>query len=95
GDRKSGIRTGYWLNTKTKEKKLLNVDGFSFPVFNRVDNSLFYQKRLRKYQIKSLSLDQAIASSPEPILLSNYSQRQPDYSSISKQIAYVSNETGM
>jgi len=95
GDRKSGIRTGYWLNTKTKEKKLLNVDGFSFPVFNRVDNSLFYQKRLRKYQIKSLSLDQAIASSPEPILLSNFSQRQPDYSSISKQIAYVSNETGV
>ena len=95
GDRKSGIRTGYWLNTKTKEKKSLSVEGFSFPAFNRIDNSLFYQKRLRKYQIKSLSLNQTIASSPEPILLSNFSQRQPNYSSISKQIAYVSNETGV
>jgi Tol biopolymer transport system component/DNA-binding winged helix-turn-helix (wHTH) protein len=95
GERKSGIHTGYWLNTKTKKQKSLSVDAFSFPVFNKVDNSLFYHKRLRKYQIKSLSLNQAIASSPEPILLSNFSQRQPHYSSISKQIAYLSNETGV
>ena len=95
GERKSGIRTGYWLNTNTKVKQSLNVEGFSYPAFNKVDNSLFYQQRLGKYQIKSLSLDQSIPSSPEPILLSGYSQRQPNYSHSSQQIAFISNETGI
>ncbi len=95
GERKSGIRTGYWLNTVTKVKQSLNVEGFSFPAFNKVDNSLFYQQRLGNYQIKSLSIDQSVPSSAEPVLLSGFSQRQPHYSHSSQQIAFISNETGV
>lgn len=95
GVRKAEIRAGFLVNTTTLERHALNLEGFSYPAFNKIDNTLFYQQKLGKYLVKSLSLDQSIASSPDPILLSGYSIRQPDYSATSKKIAYVSNETGL
>ena len=70
------------------------LEGFSFPAFTKTDGELFYQQRQEKYQISSLNLDQTIASSPFPVLLSDYSHRNPDYSAVRQQIAYVSNVSG-
>jgi Tol biopolymer transport system component/DNA-binding winged helix-turn-helix (wHTH) protein len=93
GIRNSDIRSGYYVDVLTLEKFPLNKVGFSYPTFNKVDNSLFYQQRVATYQINKLSVDQSITSLPQPILKSEFRFKNPDYSEITKKITYVSNES--
>ena len=94
GVQKADTRSGYLIDTQTLEQKRLPIEGFSFPEFAKQSGELFYQQRQEKYQISSLNLDQSIASSPFPVLLSDYSHRNPDYSPAREKIAYVSNVSG-
>ncbi|MCW9016565.1 MAG: winged helix-turn-helix domain-containing protein, partial [Kangiellaceae bacterium] len=94
GVQKADTRSGYLIDTQTLEQKRLPMDGFSFPAFAKQSGELYYQQRQERYQISSLDLEQSIASSPFPILLSDYSHRNPDYSPVRQKIAYVSNVSG-
>ena len=94
GVQRSDMRQGYILNVSTGEQERLAIEGFSFPKFAKREALLFYQQRQEKYQVASLSLEQEIASSPFPILVSDFNHRAPHYSSVSNQIVYVSNESG-
>ncbi|WP_444997754.1 winged helix-turn-helix domain-containing protein [Aliikangiella sp. IMCC44359] len=92
---RADVYHGYLLNLNTDKTYSLNLDGFSFPVFTRNETpSLFYLQISEIHDILTFDIDAEIASSPFPILRSEFSHRTPDYSSVSKQIAFVSNESG-
>lgn len=89
------VYNGYLLDTLTKKIQPLNIDGMSFPAFTKEPTpSLFYVQREEKDYISAFQLNEAIPSSPFPILLSEYNHSMPDYSKVAKKIAYISNESG-
>ena len=88
------VRKGYILETDTKTKHELNIEGFSYPAFAKKNATLFYQQRTEKYHIASLQLNNAIAASPFPVVQSDYNHHYPNYSSVAKKFVYVSNESG-
>ncbi|WP_416307451.1 winged helix-turn-helix domain-containing protein [Neptunicella sp. SCSIO 80796] len=88
------VRSGFELNLDTLESKPLNIKGFSYPSFARQLPWLFFQHRDEQYQIAAQSLDNEVSSSPFPILQSGYNHKYPDYSAVTDQIAYASNESG-
>ena len=91
---KADTRSGYRLNIATMQRTALNLDGFSYPAFERNKNWLYYQYRKEQYQITSLAINTANTSSPFPLIQSDYNHKYPDYSAATDKIAYVSNESG-
>lgn len=87
-------RDGYVLDVKSKEKKSFNIEGFSYPSFARQTAELFYQQRNEKYHISRLQLNGDVATSPFPVIQSEFSHRYPDFSTKANKIAFVSNESG-
>lgn len=92
---RADIRNGFIVNMDTREETKLQIEGFSYPAFAHKTQELFYQQRSEKYHVGSLALDSEIASSPFPVIESDFSHLYPHYSSISGKIAYVSNESGV
>ena len=92
---RADIRNGFIVNMETREETKLQIEGFSYPAFAHNTQELFYQQRSEKYHVGSLALDSEIASSPFPVIESDFSHLYPHYSSISGKIAYVSNESGV
>ena len=89
------VYNGYLLDTLSKKILPLNIDGMSFPTFTKEEfPSLYYVQREEKNYISAFRLNEAIPSSPFPILLSEYNHSMPDYSRVAKKIAYISNESG-
>ena len=88
------VRSGFELNIDTMESYPLNIQGFSYPAFTRQKPWLFFQHRDEKYHIAAQSLSDEVSSAPFPILQSGYNHKYPDYSDVTQQIAYVSNESG-
>lgn len=91
---RADIRHGFVLDIASKTTQELNLAGFSYPSFAKKSKQLFYQQRHEKESIVSLTLNTDIASTPFPIVDSNFSHSSPDYSAQSKRIAYISNESG-
>ena len=94
GVQRSDNRQGYLLDLETGKVERLNIEGFSFPAFAKKEGTLYYQQRQEKYQIASLNIHQEVASSPFPILVSDFNHKFPNYSPTTNQIVYVSNESG-
>jgi Tol biopolymer transport system component/DNA-binding winged helix-turn-helix (wHTH) protein len=92
---RADIRNGFIVNMDTREETKLQIEGFSYPAFALDTHELFYQQRSEKYHVGSLALDSEIASSPFPVIESDFSHLYPHYSPISGKIAYVSNESGV
>lgn len=89
------VYNGYLLDTLSKKIQPLNIDGMSFPAFTKeAIPSLYYVQREEKSYISAFKLNETIPSSPFPILLSEYNHSMPDYSNVTKKIAYISNESG-
>lgn len=89
-----GNRFGFVLNINDLTTKQLNLTGFSYPTFARKSKQLFYQQRIENEDIASLELNNAIASSPFPVIHSSFNHFSPDYDEINDRITYVSNESG-
>ncbi|MFT4927571.1 MAG: Tol biopolymer transport system component [Phenylobacterium sp.] len=94
GTQKADVRQGYILDMASKQRFDLNIEGFSYPAFASKSGQLFFQQRPEKYHIASLPLNQAVASSPFPVVESEFNHHHPDYSTASKKMVYVSNESG-
>lgn len=85
---------GYVFNVRTRQKKPLRIDGFSYPSYSRKSAELFYQHISENYHIASLDLSETSTKSTFPFMLSEFSHSYPDYSLKANKIVYVSNESG-
>ncbi|MCO4799291.1 MAG: winged helix-turn-helix transcriptional regulator [Colwelliaceae bacterium] len=94
GAQRADIRKGFIVNVNSMEISNLQLEGFSYPAFSKETKELFYQQRAEKYHLASLALDNDVASSPFPVIESEFNHHYPHYSEINNQIAYVSNESG-
>mgnify|MGYP000427489040 CR=1 FL=1 len=94
GAQRADIRRGYVLDINTKTISNFQFEGFSYPAFAKKSKELFYQQRYEKYYLASLPLGNDVASSPFPIIESEFSHLDPHYSTESNRIAYASNESG-
>ncbi len=94
GAQRADVRNGYVIDISSKEITRLSVPGFSYPNYAKTTGQLYYQKRDERYHIASLQLSQQIASSPFPVIQSDFNHHYPDYSPVSQKIVYVSNESG-
>ena len=87
-------RFGFVIDIKTKISKALNLTGFSYPSIAKKSQQLYFQERKEKSSLASLQLNDAIASSPFPILQSNFTYESPDYSPSNALVVFSSNESG-
>jgi len=94
GAQRADVRDGYILNISSKAIGKMALEGFSYPAFSKKSGQLYYQHREEKYFIASLELNTDTAISPFPVIQSDYNHHYPNYSSHSKQLVYVSNESG-
>jgi Tol biopolymer transport system component len=94
GAQRADIRRGYVVDIKSKKTSAFQLEGFSYPAFAKNSKELFYQQRYEKYYLASLPLGNDVASSPFPVIESEFSHQYPHYSEESDHIAYVSNESG-
>jgi len=91
---RAGNRHGFILNIKKKTTQELHLTGFSYPSFAKKSKQLFYQQRIENEDIASLELNSTIASSPFPVIQSNFNHFSPDYDEKHDRFVYVSNESG-
>lgn len=94
GYQKSDVRHGAVYDFKQQRSLGLEIDGFSYPQFAKVSAQLYFQQRKEHYHLASLNLEEHIASSPFPLLQSNFSHDAPHYSKVANKIAFTSNESG-
>lgn len=87
-------RFGYIIDIASKVIQPLNLAGFSYPSIAKESQQLYYQKRKEKSSLVSLQLNDTIASSPFPVLQSDYTYESADYSLINDLIVFSSNESG-
>jgi len=87
-------RFGYIIDITSKVPQPLNLEDFSYPSIAKQSKQLYYQKRKEKSSLASLQLNDTIASSPFPVLQSNYTYESADYSVINDLIVFSSNESG-
>ncbi|ABZ75611.1 putative two component transcriptional regulator, winged helix family [Shewanella halifaxensis HAW-EB4] len=90
----SGVRNGYIVGIDDKQIQPLEVEGMSYPRSIPNSDELVYSNYIRDYHVASFALEQSIPTATFPLLQVEYSYRNPDYSSITQRIVYVSNETG-
>jgi len=91
---RADVRRGFILDVDSLSKQNVGIEGFSYPAFASDTGALFYHQRKENYQLASFALNTAIATSPFPLLQSEFSYLYPDYSEKAGQIVYVSNESG-
>ena len=87
-------RFGYVIDIASKALQPLDLADFSYPSIAKQSKQLYYQKRKEKSSLASLQLNDTIASSPFPVLQSNYTYESADYSVINDLIVFSSNESG-
>jgi Tol biopolymer transport system component len=87
-------RFGYVIDITSKKIQPLQLVDFSYPSIATKSQQLYYQKRKEKSSLASLQLNDTIASSPFPVLQSNYTYESADYSAINDLIVFSSNESG-
>ncbi|MCJ8321966.1 MAG: PD40 domain-containing protein [Colwellia sp.] len=94
GAQYSDFRKGFMVNIDSKVIKPLGIDGFAFPNINKNNDFLLYHDRASKSHIGSLSLAKDKKSTLFPLILSDYSHKNQDYSKIHNKITYTSNQSG-
>ncbi|WP_028774050.1 winged helix-turn-helix domain-containing protein [Shewanella waksmanii] len=90
----SGVRNGFIVTVASKKVEPLHVEGLSYPRFVPLSHDIVYANYMRDHRLSRLDLAQHVPTTPFPLLRVEYSYRNPDYSTISKRLVYVSNETG-
>jgi len=90
---KQGQRHGYFYDVSTKQLTNADIQGLSFPEFAR-DGSLYFHQWQIDSALMRVEIGDDVASSPFPIMSSHFSTRFSDYSEVTKQLAYTSNESG-
>lgn len=90
---KHGKRHAFLLDLLSGENKNLNIEGFSYPEFDKQQN-LYYHDWKIDTSIMRLELDSEVASSPFPLIQSEFNFRYPDYSESQNKVALISNESG-
>lgn len=85
---------GYVINIKSGVSQALDLTGFSYPSIAKQSQQLYYQERKENSSLVSLQLNDAIASSPFPVLQSSFSYESPDYSPATDLVVFSSNESG-
>lgn len=69
------------------------IDGLSYPEFAS-DGSLYFHQWNIDSALMRLEVNNAVASSPFPVLSSHFSTRFPNYNKTRNKLAFVSNESG-
>jgi Tol biopolymer transport system component len=87
-------RFGYVIDIESRVSQALNLTGFSYPSIAKQSQQLYYQERKENSSLVSLQLNDAIASSPFPVLQSNFTYESPDYSPTTDLVVFSSNESG-
>ncbi|ALO35755.1 hypothetical protein CMT41_14290 [Colwellia sp. MT41] len=87
-------RFGFVIDIDNRVKQALNLTGFSYPSIAKQSQQLYYQERIETSSLVSLQLNDAIASSPFPVLKSDFTYESPDYNPIIDLIVFSSNESG-
>jgi len=87
-------RFGFAIDIASKVLQPLDLADFSYPSIAKQSKQLYYQKRKEKSSLASLQLNDTVASSPFPVLQSNYTYESADYSVINDLIVFSSNESG-
>ena len=87
-------RFGFVIDIQSRVKQALNLTGFSYPSIAKQSQQLYYQERIESSSLFSLQLNDVIASSPFPVLQSNFTYESPDYSAINDLVVFSSNESG-
>ncbi len=90
---KKGKRQGYFYNFTTKTLTNAHVDGLSYPEYAQ-DGSLYFHQWNTDSALMRVATNNAVASSPFPILSTHFNTRFPDYNERSGKLAFVSNESG-
>jgi len=88
-----GKRYGFEINVDSAELVKLPGSGVSFPQYSD-EKTIYYHNWQIDTSIMRIELDAQVASSPFPLLESEFNFRYPDYSSSAKQLAVISNESG-
>lgn len=94
GALRADVRYGFILDIKSKTSQALNLAGFSYPSFAKKSQQLVYQQRRDGTYLNSLQLNNSIASSPFPVLKSNFNYSSPDYHEKNDLITFGSNKSG-
>ena len=90
---KKGKRQGYFYNLKTQQMINAHIDGLSYPEYAH-DGSLYFHQWNIDSALMRVETSNAVASSPFPVLSSDFNTRFPDYSKARKKLVFVSNESG-
>jgi Tol biopolymer transport system component/DNA-binding winged helix-turn-helix (wHTH) protein len=85
---------GYVINIESRVNQALDLTGFSYPSIAKKSQQLYYQERKENSSLMSLQLNDAIASSPFPVLQSSFTYESPDYSPATDLVVFSSNESG-
>jgi len=88
-----GKRYGFEIDVDSSELVKLPVSGVSFPRYSD-EKTIYYHNWQIDTSIMHVELDAQVASSPFPLLQSEFNFRYPNYSISSKQLAMISNESG-
>lgn len=91
---RADTRFGYVIDIQSKVSQPLHLTGFSYPSIAKQSQQLYYQERKENSSLVSLQLNDAITSSPFPVLQSNFTYESPDYSAINDLMVFSSNESG-
>ncbi|TDF38614.1 hypothetical protein EYS14_13215 [Alteromonadaceae bacterium M269] len=88
------VRNGFIVDVETKSITDLGIRGFSYPSFvGDTSEVVFHDWQLNQF-IASLNLAPDNVSVPFPLIQSEYTHNSPDYNGQSKQVTYISNESG-
>ncbi|PKG76805.1 transcriptional regulator [Shewanella sp. GutCb] len=90
----SGVRNGFIIDINSKQTHALDIKGLSYPKFLDNSDALVFERHNKEYKIVYLPTHSTVPSAPFPLLQSGFSFRNPDYSTQTKRIVYVSNITG-
>ena len=91
---RADTRQGFIYELSSQKKYRLDIEGFSFPKFSKKSRELFFQQRTEQYHLANIDISTQIASSPFPVIQSDFNHAYPHYSTMTKRMVYVSNETG-
>ena len=91
---RADTRFGFILDIESKVIQALNLAGFSYPSVAKQTQQLYYQERKENSSLVSLQLNDDIASSPFPVLKSEFTYESPDYNPIKDLVVFSSNESG-
>lgn len=88
-----GKRRGYFYELKTQRLIDAHIDGLSYPEYGQNGDLYFHQWHIDSALMR-VETNNAVASSPFPILSTHFNTRFPDYNAVKNKLVFVSDESG-